>query len=129
MTKSIVSDYKIKVYITAKFYEKCFFKTFNNWNDFTTWYDTNKYYYSLKVCESYNNVFYSNGVLKKAPVLQLLFSCGKYSRIRNCWDNFLDLNVNPERDKDLLRVFRHVRLDYLPSNILYTFERIKLFKC
>lgn len=113
-------DYKIKVFCSAKYYNKCVVKEFDTWKDFLVFYDVNKYHYYFKICESYKQV-------DGRPVFNLLFNCGKYSTISKRFENFLELFVNPNLNREILRVFRHIRLDYLPSEIIDTYKCIRIF--
>ena len=38
-----------------------------------------------------------------------------------------ELFVNPNLNREILRVFRHIRLDYLPSEIIDTYKCIRIF--
>lgn len=122
-----MKDYSIKVFCKAKYSKKFLVETFLTWEDFLFFYDCNKNTYYFKICETYVEEKTIKGEKRNITICNTIFNCGLFSQVTHKWQHFFEVCKNPDFDRKVLKVFRRIRLDYLPSEILYTYERLKLF--
>ena len=122
-----MKNYKIIVFCKARFNDKFKTEEFNTLLDFLPFYDLNKYSYHFKICEKYIEEKIIKGETRNITVCNTIFNCGLYSKVTHKWQHFFEILVNPDSNRDILKTFRRIRLDYLPSEILYSYERLKLF--
>ena len=117
-----------KIKVIAKSKTTRDFKTFDFdcWKDFLDFYNLYKYSYYLKICLfTYEYKLVNNEWKKVVKEIFTIFNCGILSRSDYSWKEVLELHVNPESDREILRVYRHIRLDYKPTDIFNNYLQKK----
>ena len=91
-----------KLRFKEKFGKRIFVVFCFTYSEFKFYYDYYKHFYHIKI--SKNDT--------------ILFNCGYYDKLNLKWIDKLLVSFNVEQDKEILKMFRHIRLDFGADNIV-----------